>query len=167
MHDLVELLDHVHGDANRACLVRDRARDRLADPPRRVGRELEAAAVVELLDRSNETERALLDEVEEGEAAPEVALGDRDDEPEVRLDHVLLRIHVAPLDELRERDLLIGGEQRHLADLAQVEAQRIERRLHGEVELGNRLLLLHCDRLGAGRSLCSSPSWSSIAWSIR
>src|SRR5579872_5763252 len=40
--DLVELLDDVHGDADRARLVGERPGDRLANPPRRVGRELEA-----------------------------------------------------------------------------------------------------------------------------
>ncbi len=33
---LVDGLDHVHGDADRASLVRDSARNGLADPPRRV-----------------------------------------------------------------------------------------------------------------------------------
>ena len=73
-------------------------------------------------------------------------------------------IHVAALDALRERDLLVGGQERHLADLTQVEAERVERRLHGEVELRLDLLLL--DRRSArecGRSLCCSPSTSSIA----
>ena len=88
--DLVELLDHVDRDADRPALVGDRARDRLADPPRRVRRELVAAAVVELLDRADEAQRALLDEVQEGQAAAEVALGDRDDEAQVGLDHVRL-----------------------------------------------------------------------------
>src|SRR3954452_12258813 len=78
--DLVELLDHVDRDADRAALVGDGARDGLADPPRRVRRELVAAAVVELLDGADEAERALLDEVQEREPAAEVALGDRDDE---------------------------------------------------------------------------------------
>src|SRR5581483_6077064 len=50
VHDLVQLLDHVHRNADRARLVRDRARDGLPDPPGRVGRELVALAVVELLD---------------------------------------------------------------------------------------------------------------------
>ena len=68
VHDLVQLLDHVHGDADRARLVGDRARDRLADPPRRVRRELVALAVVELLDRADQAERALLDQVEEARA---------------------------------------------------------------------------------------------------
>ena len=155
VHDLVELLDHVHRDADRARLVRDRARDRLADPPRRVRRELEAAAVVELLDRADEAERALLDEVEEREPAPEIALRDRDDEPQVRLDHVLLRPHVAALDELRERDLLVGGQQRHLPDLAEVEAQRVERRLHREIELRLDLLLLDRRRAPHAGSPCA------------
>src|SRR4029079_3433139 len=48
-HDLVQLLDDVHGHPNRAGLVGERPRDGLADPPRRVGRELESLAVVELL----------------------------------------------------------------------------------------------------------------------
>ena len=71
-------------------LVGDRAGDGLADPPGRVGRELVAAAVVELLDGADQAERALLDQVEEREAAAEVALRDRDDEAQVGLDHLLL-----------------------------------------------------------------------------
>ena len=74
--------------------------------------------------------------------AAEVALRDRDDEPEVGLDHVLLRAHVAALDSLGERDLLIRGQERHLADLAEVEPERVERRLDREVELGRDLVVL-------------------------
>ena len=151
--DLVELLDHVHRDADRARLVGDRARDRLPDPPGRVRRELEALAVVELLDRADQAERALLDQVEEGEAAAEVPLRDRDDEAQVRLDHLRLRGHVAALDPLGQVDLLVGGQQRHLADLAQVEAQRVERGLDREVELRRRLLVLGERRLLVGRRL--------------
>src|SRR3954464_12489119 len=134
VHDLVELLDHVHRDADRAALVGDRAGDRLADPPRRVRRELVAAAVVELLDGADEAQRALLDEIQEGQAAAQIRLGDRDDEAQVGLDHLLLGGHVAALDALGERDLLGGGQQRDLADRAQVEAQGIQRRLDGEVD---------------------------------
>src|SRR3954467_12551813 len=56
VHDLVQLLDHVHRDADRARLVRDRPGDRLSDPPGRIGGELVALAVVELLDRADEPE---------------------------------------------------------------------------------------------------------------
>ena len=82
---LVHRLDHVHRDADRAGLVGDRAGDRLTDPPRRVGRELEALRVVELLDRPDQAEVALLHEVEQRHAAADVALGDRHDETQVGL----------------------------------------------------------------------------------
>jgi predicted ATPase/class 3 adenylate cyclase len=136
VHDLVQLLDHVDGDPDRPRLVGDRPRHSLADPPGRVGRELEALAVVELLDRADQAERALLNQVEKGQAPPQVTLRDRDDEPKVRLDHLRLRVHVAALDPLGEVDLLVGGQERHFPDLTEVEAQRVERRLHGQVELG-------------------------------
>jgi hypothetical protein len=139
--DPVQFLDHVDGDADRPRLVGDGAGHGLADPPRRVGRELVALAVVELLDRADQAERSLLDEVEEGETSAEVALRDRHDEAQVRLDHLRLRAHLAALDPLGQADLLVGGEQRHLADLAQVEPQRVQRRLDGEVQLGALLLL--------------------------
>ena len=105
--DLVQLLDDVDRDADRPRLVGERAGDRLADPPGRVGRELEALAVVELLRRADEAERALLDQVEERQALVAVVLGDRDDEAQVRLDHLLLRVEVAALDALGELDLLL------------------------------------------------------------
>ena len=54
---------------------------------------------------------------------------------------MLLRVHVTALDPLRERDLLVGGEERHPADLAQIEPQGVERRLHREIELRRRLLV--------------------------
>src|SRR4029079_14171429 len=158
VHDFVELLDHVHRDPDRARLVGDRAGDGLADPPRRIGRELEALAVVELLDGADEAERSLLDEVEEGQPTAEIALCDGDDEAQVRLDHVLFRAVVAALDPLREGDLLVCRQERHLADLAEVEAQGVEGRLDGEVELrcGRDLLRRH-DRLLVGQGLVLLP----------
>src|SRR5688500_17899638 len=61
---LLHALDDVHGNANRSRLVGDRPRDRLANPPGRVRRELEASLPLELLDGTNEAEHALLDQVE-------------------------------------------------------------------------------------------------------
>jgi hypothetical protein len=67
-----------------------------------------------------------------------------------------LRRHVPALDPLREVDLLVSGQQRHLADLTQVEAQRVERRLDGEIEL-RALLLLGQRRLLVRRVLVLLP----------
>ena len=103
---LLQALDDVDGHADRARLVGERTRDRLADPPGRVGRELVAPPPVELLDGADQAERSFLDQVEERQALVSVVLRDRDDEAQVRLDHVGLRAHVAALDALGELDLL-------------------------------------------------------------
>ncbi len=134
----VEALDDVDRNTDRPPLVGERPRHRLADPPRRVGGELVAAAMVELLDGADQAERALLDQVEERQPAAEIALRDRDHEAQVGLDHLLLGGHVAALDALREHDLLGGAEQRYATDCPQVQPQRVEARLDGEVELGAR-----------------------------
>ena len=89
---LVDRLDHVHRHADGPGLVGDRARDGLADPPGRVGRELEAAAVLELLHRLHQPDVAFLDQVEELHAAVGVLLGDGDHQAQVGLDHFLLGV---------------------------------------------------------------------------
>src|SRR5262249_12316993 len=104
-------LDDVDGDADRACVVRDRALHRLTDPPGRGGRELVARAPVELLDGAVEAQRALLDQVEERDAEAAIALCDRHDETQVGLDHPALGREVAALDRLRERDLFGCGQK--------------------------------------------------------
>src|SRR5262245_55693775 len=53
----------VHRQADGPCLVRQRAHDRLANPPGRVRRESRAARAVELLDRAQQTDVALLDQI--------------------------------------------------------------------------------------------------------
>ena len=106
------------------------------NPPGGVGRELVAAAVVELLHRADQAERALLDQVQERQAAAQIALGDRDDEAQVGLDHLLLGDQVATLDAPGQLDLAVGREQLHLADRAQVEPQRIQAGLDRQVDLG-------------------------------
>src|SRR5207249_1629139 len=88
--ELVDGLDHVHGDADRARLVGDRSRDRLADPPGRVRRELVAAAILELVDGLHQPNIAFLDQVQELKTSIGIFFRDRDDQPEIRLDHLLL-----------------------------------------------------------------------------
>src|SRR5207248_3722290 len=128
----------------------ERARDRLPDPPRRVGRELVAAAPVELLDGADQPERPLLDQIEERQALVAVVLRDRDDEAEIRLDHPLLRLLVAALDPLGELDLLRSRQQRMPPGLAQEQLERVRRRLVRELRQlrRRRRLRLLLRRLG-------------------
>ena len=62
---LAHRLDHVHRDADRAGMIGDGAGDRLANPPRRVGAELVAAAIFVLVDRPHQAGVAFLDDVQE------------------------------------------------------------------------------------------------------
>ena len=169
---LLLALDDVDGDADRPRVVRDGALHRLADPPGRVRGELEAAPPVELLDRAVEAERPLLDQVEERHAEAAVALRDRDDEPEVRLDHPALRALVAALDRLREHDLLGGREQLVTADVGEEQLEAVA----GAARAGARLQVQRLGRLLVlapwqrrprlpSTSRISSPSRSSSRFS--
>src|SRR4029079_1715660 len=113
-------------------------------------------APVELLDGAVETERPLLDQVEERHAEAAIALRDRDDEAEVRLDHPPLRSRVAALDRLREDHLVRGGEQLVLADVREEQLQAVagaadRSRSLGRRELGFLLRLPLLLRLGDRR----------------
>src|SRR5262245_10382693 len=88
--DAARLLCHMHRQPDRAALVGERARDRLADPPGGVGRELVAELPVELLHGADQAEVALLDEVQERDAGLRVVARDRHHQAQVRLDQPLL-----------------------------------------------------------------------------
>ena len=144
--ELVDRLDHVHRDADGASLIGDRARDGLTNPPRRVGRELVAAAVLEFFDRLHETDVAFLDQVEELQSAVRVLLGDRDDEAKVRDDQLLFRLIgflFAGLDVL-DRDAKLGVartvERLELAQLLLILLQA------PAIEVAARLVLLALER---------------------
>ena len=124
-HHAAHLLGDVDGQADRPALVGERAGDRLANPPGRVRRKLEAELVVELLDRADQAEVALLDQVEQRHAGLRVVARDRHHEPEVRLDQLALGGLVALVLAAGELALLGRREQRPVADLADVELERV------------------------------------------
>ena len=95
--ELVDGLDHMDGDADRAGLIGDGPGDGLADPPGGVSRKLESPAVFELVDGLHEAHVALLDEVQELQAAVAVFLGDGDDQPEVGGDELIFGLFADPL----------------------------------------------------------------------
>ncbi len=110
--ELVDRLDHVDRDADRARLVGDGARDRLPDPPCGVGRELVAALVLELVHGAHQADVALLDQVQELQAAVRVLLRDGDDEAQVGLDDLhlgLVRDLLARLDLLHDHGQFVEG----------------------------------------------------------
>jgi hypothetical protein len=68
----------------------------------------------------DQPEVAFLDEVEEVQPAPQVALGDLHHQAQVALDHALARDAVALARKARVVLLLFRGEQRREPDLAQI-----------------------------------------------
>src|SRR5688572_5368685 len=110
--ELVDRLDHVHRDADRARLVRNRAGNRLPDPPRRIRRELVPAAIFELVDRLHQADVAFLNQVEELQTAVGVFLRNRHDETEVGFDQLLLRLfglHLAAINRVEGRPQMLGA----------------------------------------------------------
>ena len=113
------------GNADRARLIGNGARDRLADPPCRIGAELVALVVVELLDRLDEAEVAFLYEIEEQHSPADIALGDAHDEAQIRLRQLLLRFLVTRFHALGKGDFLVSGKERNAADFLEIHAHGI------------------------------------------
>ena len=139
----VELLDDVRRQPDGARLIHDRALDRLADPPRRVRREAEAALGIEFVERVDEAQVAFLDQVGKREPAVGVMLRDADDEPQVVLDQPLPRGEIAAGHRPRERELLRRGQEHVLADLVEIDLRDVvdDVRAQAGGGLGKRQLL--------------------------
>ena len=154
--ELVDGLDHVHGNTDGTGLVGDSARDGLTDPPRGVRGELKALLVVELLDGADQTEVALLNQVQEQHAAADIALGDGDDQTQVCADERLLGFEAHVLNARKTTHL--GTREFELTSIGSLELLGgIETGLdlHGQIDLfggGQQvdladLLEVHTDRV--------------------
>ena len=117
LHDLAEQSLDVHGQADGPRLVGEGTHDGLANPPRGVRREAGAPVGAELPRGVEQPDIALLDQVEQGQAAPQVPPCDADDEPEVGLDQLALGLDVALLHPAGEGLLLLAGEELDLGDV--------------------------------------------------
>src|SRR6266849_8546231 len=107
---LVDRLDHVHGNADGARLIRDGPGDGLANPPSGVGRKLVAAAPLEFVGTLHESKVAFLDQIKKLQPAIGVLFGDGHNEAKVGLGQFFLRLvgfRLAPPDE-REGALQAG-----------------------------------------------------------
>ena len=126
----------MHGNTDGTGLVGDSARDGLTDPPRGIRGELEALLVVELLDGADQTEVALLDQVQEQHTAADVALGDGDYQTQVGADECLLgfEAHVLNAREtthLGTRELELTG----IGSLELLGGLETGLDLHGQIDL--------------------------------
>src|SRR5512135_1037585 len=98
-------------DADGASLLGDVTANRLADPPGGVGAELEATGGVKLGDCPQQAQVALLDQVQEGNAAPQVALGNTDDQAQVGADQGCVGFFGTMFDAVQFRFQFALGRQ--------------------------------------------------------
>ena len=133
----------MHGNTDGTGLVGDSARNGLTDPPRGVRGELKALLVVELLDGADQTEVALLNQVQEQHAATDIALGDGDDQTKVCADERLLGFEAHVLNARKTTHL--GTREFELTSIGSLE-------LLGSLETG---LDLHSqiDLFGGGQQV--------------
>ena len=122
---LVDDLHHMHRNADRSCLIGNGARDRLPDPPGRICREFVSLCIVELVHRADQARVALLNEVEDMQAAAGILLRNGDDKAQVCLGQLVLGLLIALGDAAGKILLLLCGEQRYLTDLLQIHADGI------------------------------------------
>ena len=115
----------MHGQANGPRLVGERARHRLANPPHGIRREARPPPRLEFPHGVQQTQVALLDEVEEREAAVQIAAGHAHDQAEVRLGQAALGGGLARLDTPGKLLLLVGREERDLGDVAEIEGEKL------------------------------------------
>src|ERR1700733_13170836 len=87
----VDCLAHMHRDTDGPALVGKGSRQRLPNPPGRVSGKLEAALVLELVDRPHKADIAFLDEAKEAKSAVGETLGLAHHQPQVGFRQLLLR----------------------------------------------------------------------------
>ena len=131
----VQLLDHVHRQADGARLVHDRALDALADPPGGIGGEAKPALRIELLDGVDQPEIAFFDQVEQRESAVAVVLGDVDHQPQVVLDHLLARGEIPAARQPRVVQLLLRAEELAVPDLVEVDLGHVRQEVRAGIVL--------------------------------
>ena len=84
---------HVYWKTYRRSAIGERPRDRLPDPPCRIGGKLVPERMIVLVRRAHQSHHPLLEEIIQAEIGKsDIRLRDVEHEPEIRHDHRLLRI---------------------------------------------------------------------------
>ena len=115
----------MHGDADGAGLVGDGPGDGLPDPPGGIGGEFVALCVVELVHGPDQARVALLDQIQDVQAAAGILLRNGDHQPEVGLGELVLGVFVALRHPGGQLLLLLRGQQPDLSDLLEIHPHRI------------------------------------------
>ncbi|EBA12932.1 hypothetical protein RCCS2_03584 [Roseobacter sp. CCS2] len=122
----VDRLDHMHRNTDRARLIRNRAGDRLTDPPCRIGGEFVTAAIFKLINRLHQADVTFLNKIKELQATVRVFLGNGNHQTQIRLDHFFLGLtcfFFALLDLLHDAAEFGDIDANVLTNLSHIAAQ--------------------------------------------
>src|SRR5262249_46459824 len=117
---LGDFVHQVNRQTNRLRLVRQRALDRLFDPPRGISAELSSLGGVQTLDGLHQTNVAVRNQVQQRQTKVGIIVGNLDHESQIGANHERARLSIASFDLGRELNLLLRGQERDLPNLAQV-----------------------------------------------
>src|SRR5258707_15208270 len=87
--EFIDLVSHMHGYTNRTSLVSNSAGDSLTDPPCCIGRELMSGAIIKFFGRTDQTNIALLDQIQERHTAPHIFFTHANHKTRARSDQLL------------------------------------------------------------------------------
>src|SRR5215203_142519 len=151
---LAHLVAHVYGNPYGPPLVSNRSLYGLTDPPRSIGGEPKAPVGVELPNRLDKTDVALLDQIFEGQTTPTRLLGYRDNKPQVLLDKSLAGSLITLLGPLGEVYLLLVSQELAPADSGKVARNQLRSPSHSLLALSSVNRIGH--RLSTPESLAKT-----------
>ena len=128
---LVDNLHHMHGNPDGSRLVGNGAGDGLPNPPGCVSREFVALGPVELVNGTNQTGVALLNQIQDVQTPSGILLCNGHHQPEVCFGELVLGLLVAFGNPLCQLHFLLGGQQLHLTDFFQVHPHRVIQAVFG------------------------------------
>ena len=117
---LLQVVDLAHWRPRDLAVLGQRLENRLADPPDRIGDELEATRLVEPLDRLHQADVPFGNQLDERETIILVLAGNADHETQIGHDQFLFRLIVAGLGALEKFDLLFATQRLGILDIAPI-----------------------------------------------
>ena len=121
--DLVKLTGLLDGEPHRPGLFGQGVHDGLADPPHRIGDELDPLVWIESLGRLDETDIAIVDEVQQGKPAAFILVGYAHHVLEVAADERVHGLFVAFDYPAGDGLLLLPRQDGNVADLLQIRGE--------------------------------------------
>ena len=121
----VDGLHHMNWNPDGSGLIGNGPGNGLPNPPGGVGGELVALGIVELVNRLQKAQIALLHQIQQLHAPAHIALGDGNHQTQICLGHLLLGLLVALRHSPGDLQLLLLAQQGNLSDFLEVHPDRV------------------------------------------